>query len=530
MGAEYSTEMGDSSRISARCRLGAVLCLAFGAGMAAAPQIYAANVDLPDPSGPVAIGAVGSDSAADSRAQCENNQSTIEIMLAVLPHCDKNARFLAALGYSLNQRGRFQDALDHLERALLLDPSLKGAQIDYAIALAGSGEIDAAQALLSSLLLDPDLPPALRPLLVQQVRQMDALLQKSGGPAPGAAKAAEMPVLDSPAHEGRSWRHVLAIRAGRDSNLLGAPDLSSLSLTFPDLTVILPLEESFRAKAGLYARGELQVEMRQRGEQGLQYEARAMAQANGSPQVPQSNSHQFELAFERSRLPRLRKTGTGTSADEFDLGHYIQVSAAGLSVDTGVRYRSTGFGVGVEWVQALLPSVGWDACIGRFGGDLQDRRVDSNSILSGRYIGISSQWRCVSPTGVVTQLSAQAGRDIPTQPERPGGQQNQYGLRFSAIWPLEQKGATSSAVAAKGARLQLDLDYTRSKDRSGYSVILENGTNRNVARYGVRWELTQPLSAGWEVQLGANWLWQASNIVLFEQRSWGPYLAFRLAW
>ena len=57
---------------------------------------------------------------------------SVDRMLAALPRCQKDATFLATLGQRLNAQGRYLEAADHLERALMLDANLKDAQLSYA--------------------------------------------------------------------------------------------------------------------------------------------------------------------------------------------------------------------------------------------------------------------------------------------------------------------------------------------------------------------------------------------------------------
>jgi hypothetical protein len=86
--------------------------------------------------------------------------------------CQTDAEFLAQLGFLLNAQGRYTEALDHLERALMLNPGLKGAQIDYAVALAGIGDYASALTLVQDLLADPALPSGLVPVLQRQIENL----------------------------------------------------------------------------------------------------------------------------------------------------------------------------------------------------------------------------------------------------------------------------------------------------------------------------------------------------------------------
>ena len=68
---------------------------------------------------------------------CRTLNASLEALLAEVAQCQTDAEFLAQLGFLLNAQGRYTEALDHLERALMLNPGLKGAQIDYAVAPTG---------------------------------------------------------------------------------------------------------------------------------------------------------------------------------------------------------------------------------------------------------------------------------------------------------------------------------------------------------------------------------------------------------
>src|SRR4051794_11849889 len=48
--------------------------------------------------------------------------SVVDQLIDQLPKCQRNATYLAALGNVLNKKGRYAEASDHLERALMLAP------------------------------------------------------------------------------------------------------------------------------------------------------------------------------------------------------------------------------------------------------------------------------------------------------------------------------------------------------------------------------------------------------------------------
>jgi len=132
------------------------------------------------------------------------------------PACADRAGFLAWHGAILLRLGRPREAADQLERALLLNPRLMGARLDYAQALLALGERQTARELLRELAARPDIPPAATPLLHSRWRSNGAL----------------------------------ALRAGYDSNLNLATADHALTLTLPDAPLILPLNTDSRAQPG----------------------------------------------------------------------------------------------------------------------------------------------------------------------------------------------------------------------------------------------------------------------------------------
>ena len=76
--------------------------------------------------------------------------------------CDEQAICQAQKGAQLLAQGRVEEAAVALEKALLLDPNLPGAQLDYAQALALIGLKGSARAMLADVLQRPDIQPKLK--------------------------------------------------------------------------------------------------------------------------------------------------------------------------------------------------------------------------------------------------------------------------------------------------------------------------------------------------------------------------------
>ncbi|MBK9237054.1 MAG: hypothetical protein IPO19_14065 [Rhodoferax sp.] len=325
-----------------------------------------------------------------------NASNSPESWLAVLVECQNDAAYLAALGDLLNQHGRYQEASEHLERALMLNAELKGAQLSYAIALAGVGDSQAAQALLDALLADPSLPPHLRGALLRQRAVLNT------------------PVLQT--------RWTLNARWGGDSNLLSAPNLADLTLTLPGQTLVLPLDGSYLARAGQYYRTDAQFELRRLEPNGARWDLTASLRNRHSPVEGLAGATQADLLVERSRPPAGPSNGVGVAT----WGNYISVAGSALTARSGTRFASltVAGGAALAWHQ------GWAAaCRTRVGGEAQARHYDNNRVLSGRYIGLAGSLSCEPSQGAQWLVGLKAGRDIAQSTERPGGHQDQLSLR-----------------------------------------------------------------------------------------------------
>ena len=384
--------------------------------------------------------------------------------------------------------GRYLEAADHLERALMLDPSLKDAQLSYAIALTGSGDALSAAALLDQLLADPALPAPLQPLIARQ----RAALGHVGGVSLAAIAS------------GWQSRITLATRIGFDSNLLGSPNLENLALTLSGQTIVLALDESYLARRGSYVRADAQVEAQRSSADGSRWDAMASLRSRYSTTVPEAGSTQLDLLLERSQS---RPDG---------LGHYLNATGSALESKVGMHYTATGFAGGLSWRASAA-----SACQARLGAEWQARNYLQNPVLSGRYSGVAGYWSCQEASGLQWLLGLKAGSDGAQDELRPGGDQRQTSLRLSTFLPR---------VASSRGGLLLDLEHSRQSDAAGYSPIIENGLARSVSRSTARLEYQHPLASAALWVLGAERVEQSSTLSLFQQDSWGAYSGLRVSW
>lgn len=438
-------------------------------------------------------------------AECAELHSSqqIDALQTAARACAKDPLFLAQLGYQLNRAGRFADAADHLERALMLEPNLKDAQFSYAIAMTGLGDLAAAQALLDNLLQDPQLPAPLRERLGEQ-RNM--LTRPQAEAVQGSFLAAK---------EAWQSRVTLGTRLGYDSNLLGAPNLESLTLTFAGQTLDLPLDASYLARGGAYARVEAQLDVRRFDAMGAQWSALVALRSRNSSASVGADSMQFDFSLERSSAHSM-------------LGNYANVSVSAFQPQSGSRYAATGLGGG--WAGTWRAGSG-QPCQARAGLEVQDRQYQSLSVLSGRYNGQAAAITCDLPDGAQWALGLRTGRDQALDSARPGGDQAQSSLRLSTFTPL---AAPLLRLAATNplppAATVLSYDYALQQDTNGYSAYIDSGRTRVVRRQSVRLELQQPISHTARWVLGLDWASQSSTLALFQQQSWGASVGYQQAW
>lgn len=424
--------------------------------------------------------------------------STLPELLQLVKACQNHAPWLLQVGHLQNRDGQYADAVLHLERAMLLQPGITAIQIEFAIALAGTGQADAALDLVGQVLQAPGLPDAIRTTLLQQ--QSSWYNERTSAAQTHQAK---------PTHS----RVTTSFRLGHDSNLLGAPGLTSLALSLPGQTIELPLDDSYLARSGLYNRADVTWEtVKPTTGAGLLQTAVALGLRNQG-NATQGNSQQAQGVVEYSAPLHASLQGQGTP-----WGSHLGAQAATYHTTGGARYRVLGLQGGVH--NQHLQSSNAGVCASRLSLDWQDRSLQSNTQLSGRYTGLAATHGCQAATSgaLWVQWGARLGVDRPVQAQRPGGQQHQLALRG-------QLGAST-----RTGHWQLDAEWFAQADSQGYSPWLANGAVRQLRRTSIKVEYLHPMGADWQLQAGFEWQRQASNLLLFRQQSHGPYVALRRVW
>ena len=470
--------------------LAMVLALFSSPGAQAQGALHSQQPPAACPASPVYPLPVGTPALQDLLAQLN----------AQAPLCLQNAPFYAWRGALLLALRQPAAAAEALERALLLDPNLPGAQLDYVDALLGVGDTASARGLLAQVAQRTDLPASLRPLLEREL-------------------AATNP---------NAWRTrwVFSTAQGTDSNLNNAPAASELTLTFPQGPLTLSLLVSSRPQKGSANLSSVQWQ-------------------GAKPVGSQLWLLQAEL---RNRHTADRATGyqqadlTASWLQAPDAPRQWVVRAGLTRVDFGGQPLLQGVRVSAlhQWQPMTMPALtgttGQGAaltgsaapCRPSAGAEAEARRYPSSPELNGRYTGLLAAVNCSmtdvpGSAALFTQqllgLQLRLGSDQPDGASRPGGSNRRAEIR--ATWEA-RLGAFKTST---------DYSFTRQIDATGYSPLLADNLARRISRHSLRVELARALPEGWLrnaegfVSLEVNR--QSSNLAAFDSRQKALYTGLR---
>lgn len=411
-----------------------------------------------------------------------------------MEQCLRSASYWAWRGALELQLEQIQAAQESLERALMLEPDLPGAQLDYAQVLVTLGDLGAAAALLAEVSERPDLSPALAQRLQPLILALSTEnLSEKLTAAPTAATHRGTQQQAAPRYT--RWRISSAL--GYDNNLNNAPAANQLSLSFDQGDLVLPLEESQRARAGASWLTNLHwQQLRPRSDGALWLlQAQVQQRLSSAPSSHYTHSH-ISAAW-------------------------LQNPQAARQWQAQIAWRHLQFG-GQSWLQGLEASTQhqWQLastrpeCRAGAGAEFQQRNYPSSTRLNGLYGGAALSLHC--PTHSV-QL--RLGQDWANDSQRPGGHQQRVGLQWNAHW---QRGVWLIDAA---------YDWSHQSDSKGYSPLFDNNRRRHSQRHSAQITLARQLGAHSEggaqafIQLGVQR--QNSNLEAFTQRQASVHTGLR---
>ncbi len=456
-------ETYDAARTAARLRIPAVLllCLALFAALPAQAQSQSQtqtqSQTLTSNCPALAPYIAGQQSRGQAEWLAVANQ-----LNGLLTQCLDSSEYFALLGAAWLNAGLLAQAIESLERALLLNPENGAAQIDFAEALYRDGQWFAAIALNEQLLARADLPANLRPALQRRLDDWRAATRST------------------------SFRG--DVRLGYDSNLNGAPDPDQVTLTLAGDNVLLALGEEFRAISGPYANLGLA--------------------ANHSRLTP-GRQHNFSAEIQ-GRVSDDRNT----DLLQFDARYHFLQPRRGQSWQLDSGLRSVAFGgstlftaADVQFRYSISPLF---TCRPFFDASAQYQLFHNQNWLNAFDTRLGGGFACPVGRDSATlgdlSIAASLLHSQAIKPDRPGG--NRRGWQAAVNWQRPLPTGLLRAV----------LNHTRLEDNESYSPLLEAGAPRWVNRsyFLLQYRRAVNLGAAGDLLINFYHQQQGSNIGLFD--------------
>lgn len=419
--------------------------------------------------------------------------------------CLASAAFHAWRGATLLALGRTSEAIEPLERALLHDPDLPGAQLDLAQALAAEGDTASARSFLTAMRQRADLPLPIGSAIDRQMELLSIPERVAGALT-----------------DGWQSRWQFSALGGADSNLNNAPSTSEITLTLPGQgNVTLPLDVASRARGGSALLGVMQWQgLRAKGDSlwVLQAELRRRQTEERATTYQQSDIAATWL--QAPAAPRQWVARLATGHLEYGGSSLLHATRATLQHQWEARGRN---GLADRWADHLA------GCRPAGTLELEHRRYPSTPGLDGLYQGVGLGWLCrrsealqagegsadLTANTSFYSVQARLGKDRPLRDGRPGGAYRRAEIRAQFEGPLFARG-----------RLGTQWTATRQIDGQPYSVLLGN-VARNTLRHVLQVEASWPIGDNLSLVGNAEVARQSSNLAVFETRQRSLYVGLR---
>jgi len=363
--------------------------------------------------------------------------------------CDNRADYFAYRGSLLLMAGRLPEAATSLEKALLLDPDLPGAQLDFAQALAQLGQKEAARQLVDQVGDRKDIDPSLRQWLTS------------------------MQVTEK--NDAWTWSAMVQSSMGRETNLDSATHTDTLTLYLSNGPVTVSLADTVRPVAGKGLKNWVAVQGMHALGQGEVRLAGAY-QSRNTPGTTLGSSDQADAAITYAHpagpgIASMRLAGLYYKKEN---AYAYKESSAQLKYEPAWRIKNCPWGL--TWGQARQEHLTTPT----MSGDYQFTRFDGS---------------CKNNSGGITALHLSQGLDRPQDPSRPGGakKRTEFGLRHDQALDLWGHAAQVSIWARQNI----------SQDRDILSPLLGGTivhTQRTDIGLGYWWRLHKQWSIGVDLE------------------------------
>lgn len=387
--------------------------------------------------------------------------------------CDARADYFAHRGSLLLMAGRLAEAATNLEKALLLDPNLPGAQLDFAQALALLGQKDAALQLIDQVGGRSDIDPGLRQWLSHF--QMQAK------------------------NDGWTWNALLQSSIGRETNLDSATHTDTLTLYLSNGPVVVSLNDTERPQSGTGIKNWLAVQgLRPLGQGEIRLSA--ALQSRNTPNISSVDHYQADGA-----ITYAHPVGPGVAS--------VKLAALSYRKSNDYAYQENGT------VFKYEPAWRFNQCPWALAWGSADQQHQTTPIMSGTYQLIRLEASCKNSAGGVIAAYISTGTDRAQDPTRPGGNKKrmEYSLRYDQ----------AQGLLGLNGQLSLWLRHHHSQDSDILSPLL--GAKYVNARrldlgLGYWWRINKHWSAGVDLerirQKSNNELTQLKNTVFYSGVRW----------
>ena len=408
--------------------------------------------------------------------------------------CDTRADFHAYRGTLLLSAGLAQDAAITLEKALLLDPNLAGAQIDYAQALSRIGQRQTAQDLINQVTQRPDITPQLKQWLQDGIRstRVDAYTINPKK-APLTPEPSESVLADQ-----WLWAGRIQATIGREANLNGVSHTTVLPLYLDSGIVEVALVDSERPRPG----------------QAL----KILALVNGGGAVG-AGRVRWTSAIQAKHTPNYADLRGQSIESRITYGQdtllgVLSGSLGWSSAQPATAQQYKNYSYRLEYQPKLrVFNCNGAAHLGRaFQRHTVDQLNNGTDDHFGVELGCGSRSHDLAMTVGETAIGLSAGRYTPQNSERPGGNKNRVQLQIQHHIPLNWSGRDAPATLAFFGR------WSHVRDQKLISVLFgPEPTQIQRTELGISY--WHPLGNAWSVGVELDYSSQRSNNKLLEVRN-----------
>lgn len=346
-------------------------------------------------------------------------------LAGLFDECLLSSEFFALYGAAQLNTARLEDAIESLERALLLDPDNGAALVDYAQALLQDGQLFSAIEANSLLLAREDVPENLLAAISVRQDEWVSLTRQT------------------------AWQ--MDVMGGYDDNLNGAPDTDLITLTLSGESVLLGLSPEFQAISGPFLNVRLQGRHRR---------------------LTPDNQHNFTAEI-RGRLSEDSASDLAQFSTRYNLVHAVGRSSWQFSSRVNhLLFEGTPLFTGTDAsLRYQLPNN--KGCRPYYGMAFQHQIWHEQSRLNGFETRLGLGTNCALLGASNQRINGEFNllHNGEVKEGRPGG--SRAGWQFVLDWQY--------AFPRRGL-LSAQFNHTRLRDQRGYSPLLSNNARRDTER------------------------------------------------